>query len=66
MEELVGLLKTQEITRSSRARIKKLTTSDLVIMDDLMFMAIDRQEANLFFQQALRSDLFNHYFQQGA
>lgn len=50
MEELVGLLKTQEITRSSRARIKRLTTSDLVIIDDLMFMAIDRQEANLFFQ----------------
>nr|WP_238472919.1 hypothetical protein [Desulforamulus profundi] len=38
MEELVGLLKTQEITRSSRARIKRLTTSDLVIIDDLMFM----------------------------
>ena len=50
MEELVGLLKTQVITRSSRTRIKRLTTSDLVIIDDLMFMAIDRQEANLFFQ----------------
>lgn len=50
MDELVGLLKTQEITRSSRARLKRLTTSDLVIIDDLMFMAIDRHEANLFFQ----------------
>ncbi len=50
MGELVGLLKTQEITRSSKARLKRLTTSDLVIIDDLMFMAIDRHEANLFFQ----------------
>ena len=32
MDELVGLLKTQEITRSSKARLKRLITSDLVII----------------------------------
>ncbi len=50
MGTLVYLLKTQEITRSSRARIKRICSSDLVIIDDLMFMAMDRHEANLFFQ----------------
>lgn len=50
MDELVGLLKTQEITRSSKAKLRRLTNSDLVIIDDLMFIAIDPHEANLFFQ----------------
>lgn len=50
MDELVELLKTQEITRSSRAKLKRLISSDLVIIDDLMFMAMNHHEANLFFQ----------------
>ncbi len=50
MDELIRLLKTEEISRNSRAKIKRMAGSDLVIIDDLMFMAIDRHEANLFFQ----------------
>jgi len=50
MDELIHVLKTQEITRSARTKLNRLTRSDLVIIDDLMFMAIDRREANLFFQ----------------
>ncbi|CFX13305.1 P-loop containing nucleoside triphosphate hydrolase, partial [Syntrophomonas zehnderi OL-4] len=50
MNELIRLLKTEEISRNSRAKIKRMVGSDLVIIDDLMFMAIDRHEANLFFQ----------------
>lgn len=50
MDNLIYLLKTQEVTRSSRAKIKQITTSDLVIIDDLMFMAMEKSEANLFFQ----------------
>lgn len=50
MNELIRLLKTEEISRISRAKIKRMVGSDLVIIDDLMFMAIDRHEANLFFQ----------------
>lgn len=50
MDNLIQLLKTQEITRNSRAKIKQITTSDLVIIDDLMFMAMEKFEANLFFQ----------------
>jgi DNA replication protein DnaC len=50
MDELIRLLKTEEISRNSRAKVKRIVGSDLVIIDDLMFMAIDRHEANLFFQ----------------
>ena len=50
MNELIRLLKTEEISRNSRAKVKRMIGSDLVIIDDLMFMAIDRHEANLFFQ----------------
>ena len=50
MNELIRLLKTEEISRNSRAKVKRMVGSDLVIIDDLMFMAIDRHEANLFFQ----------------
>ena len=50
MDELIRLLKTEEISRNSKAKVKRMVGSDLVIIDDLMFMAIDRHEANLFFQ----------------
>lgn len=50
MDDVIHLLKTQEITRVSRSKLKRITSVDLVILDDLMFMAIDRHEANLFFQ----------------
>ena len=32
------------------ARYKRIVESDLVIIDDLMFMAMEKHEANLFFQ----------------
>lgn len=50
MNDLIQLFKTQEISRISHARIKRIISSDLVIIDDLMFMAMDSTEANLFFQ----------------
>lgn len=50
MADLIHLLKTQEISSSSRNKIKKIIDSDLLIIDDLMFMAMEKQEANLFFQ----------------
>ncbi|OUM90980.1 MAG: ATP-binding protein [Bacillus thermozeamaize] len=50
MDTLIHLLKTQLISRSSQYKVKRLLNSDLVIVDDLMFMAMDRNEANLFFQ----------------
>lgn len=50
MDDLVQLFKTQEISSLSRARMKRIVSSDLVIIDDLMFMAMDNSEANMFFQ----------------
>lgn len=49
MGELIHVLKTEEITRKSQIRLKRLRDSNLIIIDDLMFMAMDRREANLFF-----------------
>ena len=50
MADLVHMLKTQEISSVTRNRIKRIIDSDLLIIDDLMFMAMEKQEANLFFQ----------------
>lgn len=57
MGELVQALKTEEITRKSQTRMKRIRDADLVIIDDLMFMAMNQSEANLFFH--LINDLYN-------
>lgn len=50
MDALIRLLKTQEIARTSQTRLKRILGSDLIILDDLMFMAMEKSESNLFFQ----------------
>lgn len=50
MEELIKTLKTEEISAKSKQKIKKITTSDLVIIDEVGFLPISRPEANMFFQ----------------
>lgn len=50
MTDLVHILKIQEISSTSRNKIKHIIESDLFIIDDLMFMAMEKHEANLFFQ----------------
>ena len=50
MNDLIYVLKTQEILRTSKARYNRIIESDLFIIDDLMFMAMEKHEANLFFQ----------------
>lgn len=57
MGELVHSLKTEEISRKSRTRMTRIRDADLVIIDDLMFMAMDQHEANLFFH--LINELYN-------
>ncbi|KRI70488.1 ATP-binding protein, partial [Acinetobacter baumannii] len=49
MGELVRVLNTQDISRKSQTIVKRILASDLVIIDDIMFMAMDQREANLFF-----------------
>lgn len=58
MGELIHTLKTEEITRKSQTRLKRIREANLVIIDDLMFMAMDPREANLFFH--LVNDLYNN------
>lgn len=57
MNDLIKVLKTQEVIRSAKTRIKRIKQSDLLIIDDLMFMAIEKHESNLFFQ--LINELYN-------
>ncbi|WP_373754668.1 IS21-like element helper ATPase IstB [Jeotgalibaca porci] len=60
MGELIQVLKTEEMTRKSRLRLKRIREANLVILDDLMFMAVDRREANLLF------DLINELYNQSS
>jgi DNA replication protein DnaC len=60
MGELIQLLKTQEFVHKSQVQMKRLQTSDLIIIDDLMYMAMDQREANLFFQ------LINHLYERSS
>jgi DNA replication protein DnaC len=50
MDRLMHILKTQEISKSSRARLSYIHACDLVIVDELGYLPISRTEANLFFQ----------------
>jgi len=50
MERLIKLLKTEEISVRARQKLRKIMNSDLVIIDEIGFQPITRQESNLFFQ----------------
>lgn len=50
MCDLIRLLKTRDMLRTSQYKIKYILDCDLVIIDDLMFMAMEKSEGNLFFQ----------------
>lgn len=43
-------LKSKEYVGKSRTRYKRITQSDLIIIDDVMYMAYEPQDAPLFFQ----------------
>jgi DNA replication protein DnaC len=60
MGEIVHLLKTEEYIRKSQTQLKRIKEADLVIIDDLMYMAMDQREANLFFH------LINHLYERSS
>ena len=60
MGELVPILKTEEYLRKSQLKMKRIREADLVIIDDLMYMAMDQNEANLFFH------LINHLYERSS
>jgi DNA replication protein DnaC len=49
MEQIMTVLKTKDLTRSAMAEYKKLLKAHLIVIDDIMMIAIARQEANAFF-----------------
>jgi DNA replication protein DnaC len=50
MDELIKWLKTETISAISKRRLKHIVSANLVIIDEVGFMPISREEANLFFQ----------------
>ena len=52
----IKLLKTAEIQRSSVFRLNRILERNLVIIDEIGYTAIDKKEANLFFN--LISELY--------
>ncbi|PHJ39782.1 IstB ATP binding domain-containing protein [Desulforamulus profundi] len=50
MDELIKTLKTEAMSTRSKRRLKHIIDADLVIVDEVGFLPITRQEANLFFQ----------------
>lgn len=60
MGELVPLLKNEEYLRKSQLQLKRIREADLIIIDDLMYMAMDQNEANLFFH------LINHLYERSS
>jgi len=49
MDQLIHALITQEISSKSKTKLKKLYQSDLVIIDEVGFHPVNRNEANLLF-----------------
>lgn len=56
MTNLVKLLQTAEVQRSSAFRINRILKSDILIIDEIGYTPINRKEANLFFN--LVSELY--------
>ena len=50
MDSIVHILKTQEISRSSAARLKWIKECQLLIIDEMGYLPVSKVEANLFFQ----------------
>lgn len=60
MGELITILKSSDYLRKSQIALNRIKSSDLIIIDDLMYMAIDTAEANLFIQ------LIKHLYERSS
>jgi DNA replication protein DnaC len=47
--DLIKLLKTGEVQKTSEYRIRRIMKSDLIIIDEIGYTPIEKREANLFF-----------------
>jgi DNA replication protein DnaC len=58
LDQLIDILKTEPALSRSKRRLKQIMTSQLVIIDEVGFLPVNRQEANMFYQ------LVSHFYQQ--
>lgn len=57
LDELIDILQTKEVLARSKRRLKYIMNSSMVIIDEVGFLPISRQEANMFYQ------LVAHFYQ---
>lgn len=50
MDQLIKVLKTQEVVKKSRLEMKKIKKTDLLIIDEIGYLPITKDEANKFFK----------------
>jgi len=50
MEHLIKILKTHEVVKKSRLELKKIKKCDLLIIDEIGYLPISKEEANKFFK----------------
>ncbi len=60
VEDLMKHLKLETTSTRSRQKVKRIMASDMVVIDEIGFVPISRQEANLFFQ------LISAFYEQTA
>jgi DNA replication protein DnaC len=58
LDQLINILKTEPALTRSKRRLKQVMSSQLVIIDEVGFLPVNRQEANMFYQ------LISHFYQQ--
>jgi DNA replication protein DnaC len=58
LDQLIDILKTEPALSRSKRRLKHIMTSQLVIIDEVGFLPVNRQEANMLYQ------LVSHFYQQ--
>ncbi len=60
---MIFATKTEAISVKSKRRLKQILAADLVIIDEIGFLPVSRQEANMFFQ--LISNLYRRTLKVG-
>lgn len=50
IDNLMNILKIQDISRKSKGKINNILSSNLVIIDELGYLLITKEEVNMFFQ----------------
>ena len=50
MEKLIKILQTQEVVKKSRLELKRIKKCDLLIIDEIGYLPISKEEANKFFK----------------